>query len=55
MRPIMTMNAGYCLSIIFGIVLGNLAVRSYSDKILSRRTIGFVVVMAAVIIAGDWY
>ena len=51
----MTMNAEYYLSILFGTVLGSLAVRIYSNKTLSRRAIGFVVIMAAVIIAGDFY
>lgn len=55
MRPLMTMNTGYYLSIIFGIVLGNLAVRRYSDQSLSRRTIGFVVMMVVVIMAGELY
>ena len=49
----MTMNAGYFVSILFGTVLGNLTVRKYSDKTLSRRTIGFVVVMAALIMANN--
>jgi hypothetical protein len=55
MLPLMTMNTGYCLSILFGTVLGNLAVRRYSDKALSRRTIGFVVIIVVVIMAGDLY
>ncbi len=55
MCSLMTMNPGYCLSTLSGIVLGNFAVRIYSDKSLSRRTIGFVVIVAAVIVADDLY
>ena len=49
----MTMNTGYYLSILLGIVLGNLAVRRYSNESLTRRTMGFIVVVVAVIISSD--
>lgn len=55
MGPLMTMNAGYYLSILFGIVLGNLAVRRYCNENLTKRTIGFIVIVVAVIISSDWY
>jgi hypothetical protein len=53
MGPLMTMNTGYYLSILLGIVLGNLAVRRYSNESLTRRTMGFIVVVVAVIISSD--
>jgi len=55
MLSLMTMNTGYCISIVSGTVLGNLAVRRYSGESLSRRAIGFTFAVVAIVVAGDLY